>query len=101
MPEQIRPGQRLALIKLCARCGAQSRGERLYLASRLLGRDIDTFNALTLADWRRIRDYTYPNWSNDDWEVGQTMLDHSARILRRYREQVMGQLSLLGTPADG
>jgi len=92
----ISPGQRLALIKMAQACGVRDRAERLWWASRLLGRPVETFNDLTHADWRRIRDYAYPKWGDGDWEVGQKMVDKSALILRRYRGEVLGQLSLFG-----
>ena len=93
----IKEGQELALILLSKKCGARSRDERLFLVSQLLGRKVDTFNILSWNDWLRIRDFAYPRWPDDDWEVGDLFKQRAAIILREYREKVLGQLSLFGS----
>lgn len=90
----IRDGQKLALILLSKKCGVRSRDERLFLVSQLLGREVDTFNDLTLDDWRRIRNDAYPNWPADNWDIGQSFKQQVVSILREYREQVLGQMAL-------
>ena len=92
----IRPGQKLALIKLSQKCGARSRDERLFLVSRLLNTQVGTFNILTLGEWRYIRDLAYPHWPDDNWEVGEPFKQRAGSILREFREQVLGQMSLFG-----
>lgn len=91
----ITDGQRLALILLSKKCGARSRDERLFLVSHLLGREVDTFNSLSLNDWQRIRNGAYPRWWDNDWKISDAFKQQVAGILQVYREQVLGQLVLL------
>ena len=90
----IRDGQKLALIKLSQKCGTRSRDERLFLVSQLLDKEVSTFNTLSWDDWRRIRNFAYPHWPDDDWGVGEPFKQKVTSILREYREQVLGQMSL-------
>lgn len=98
----ITKGQKLALILLPKKLGISSRDERLFLVSQLLGREIDTFNDLSLGDWQRVRNKAYPRWWENDWELSDPLKQQVAGILRVYREQVLGQMPLFsqGKQAD-
>lgn len=87
---QIKDGQKLALIKLCQRF-TPDRGGRLYLISKLLGREITTTDGLTVSDWQIIRNQAYPNWSNDNWEAGEEFKVSAQGIIREYEREVLGQ----------
>ncbi len=91
---KIEDGQKYALIRLCKRFSQDSREERLFIVSKLLGKQVESFNDLMVRDWRKIRDQAYPNWPDDDWEVGDDFAVKIREIARRYQTEVLGQLSM-------
>jgi hypothetical protein len=94
MTQSIKDGQKLALIKLCQKLSDGGRDERLFIVSELLGKPVESFNDLTIDNWRSIRDRAYPNWSDDNWEIGKDFAAKVGEIVRRYQTQVLGQLSM-------
>ena len=92
---KITRGQMYSLINISKTVGATERAARLYLVSQLLEREIETFKELSLSDWRFIRERAFPNWFEGDWEVCHAFMAKATTILNRYREDVLGQLSLL------
>jgi hypothetical protein len=91
--QPINDGQRFALNKLVNQF-ADCREARLYVLSALTGRPLASSSAVTVGEWRRIRDEAYPNWPDDDWTVAEAFAAKVFALVNRYREEVCGQLRL-------
>lgn len=89
---QIKPGQKLVLIKLCQRIIGDDREARLYLISHLLDKEVESFNNLTVSDWQRIRDKAFPNWPDNDWTISKEFDAEALQIARQYQIEILGQL---------
>lgn len=95
MTQPIIDGQRLSLILLAKEVGCDTDEMRYWWASRLLHRDITSFNELTIDDWRSIRDRAKPRWKDNDWATSELFTQASWTILNDYRERVLGQMRLI------
>lgn len=87
---KIKDGQKFALIKLCQRF-TPDRAGRLYLITKLVGREIMTTDDLTISDWQVIRNRAYPDWASDDWEPSEKFKTEAYNIIREYEKVVLGQ----------
>lgn len=89
----ITDGQRFAIVRLCSKF-ADVRPARLYLLSKLTGRNITTSAELLLEEWRKIRNEAYPNWSSNDWSICKGFESKCREILEQYETEVLGQKRL-------
>src|SRR3990167_6270642 len=70
--DMINDGQTYALNKLLEPYTGKDREARLYVVSQLIGREVMSTKALTLLEWRMIRNQAYfydPEADEQQWEV--------------------------------
>ena len=89
----ITQGQQFALIKLCS-VYTNRRDARLWILSKLTGREIKSSSELTLEEWRKIRDDAYPAWGSNDWTISEKFATKMAGLINEYEEKVLGQMKL-------
>lgn len=90
---KIKPGQQVALKKLLEGAGFVDKVGQVWVAQQLTGKDVRTLADLSQDDWRAIRNYAYPNWTEEEWVVCREY----AAMLAGYREvylELMGQRRL-------
>lgn len=90
----ITDGQMFALNKLIERFTGKDREARLWVISKLIDREIESTADLWLAEWQTIRNWAYPDWVNDNWEVSEQFASECAVLVLRFNEEVRGQLRL-------
>ncbi len=93
MNDLIKDGQRYALNRLVGE-QAPSRGARLYVISRLIGREIGSSAEVRRAEWAAIRNEAYPHWHEDDWTVSESFRARVGGLVNEYLEKVAGQIRL-------
>ena len=86
-------GQRFVLISLCNSFIKGDPGS-LYLLSHLLDKDIKSIDQITPTDWKYIRDFAYPDWKNNNWEIGKEFSMRCSEIKENYESEIMRQLKL-------
>jgi hypothetical protein len=67
---------------------------RLWILSELLGKNVLSANYLSLQDWRKIRNEAYPNWTNNEWTIGDSFSKKINVLCNQFEEQVLGQKKL-------
>lgn len=95
---QIKRDHQRSLFGLCKELGIEHRSERLAVIGGLVGRKISSFNDLTEAEWRAIRDEAWPDWFEESermerWTLGTEFRQRATRTLNEYNESI-GQLRL-------
>jgi hypothetical protein len=93
-PSELKFGQLYALRELCSKAaGSSGHAERVWLLSRLLGREVTTSNEVTHREWQALRDEAYPCWPENDWTMSDKFIAKGRAIMRKYAESI-GQLVL-------
>ena len=91
--ELITDGQRMALNRLVG--NNLPRAKRLWIISHMIGRSVSTSKALTVGEWRTIRNFAHPNWREGDWDtLSAKFRTDLADWNQIYDEQVLGQQRL-------
>ena len=91
--DMISGGQRFSLNKLLSGY-AKARADRLYLLSTIIGRAVGSSSHVTLAEWRKLRDEAWPEWTNNNWTPGEAFDKKARAIMREYEVDVLGQREL-------
>jgi len=95
MKQKISKGQIYALNKLInSLIKDEDRELRLYVISKILGRDIDSTKNLTFDDWELIRDRAYDDWWNNNWEPTESFKDTVSFWEDKYLKEVKGYQKL-------
>ncbi len=94
MTSQIKDGQVYALNKLMRQFAGKDRAAKLYIVSKLIGREVESTKDLLRAEWNQIRDDAYPHWLDEDWTVGEPFKAKCDGLFNRYNEEVLGQLRM-------
>jgi len=98
MTDLINQGQTFALNKLLEPYTREDRPCRLYVVSRLIGREVSSTTDLTLREWQRIRDAAWhydPDADGQErWILKPEFGSRCAALAEEYREQVLGQQRL-------
>ena len=91
--ETATDGQIFAATKLIGNL-TKTRDERLYVASKLIDRDIQSFKELSKSEWRMLRDSAYDNWVGNVWEVSDKFKSKVNALRHKYEVEVVGQTLL-------
>ena len=86
---KIKDGQKFALLRLCQKY-IKGRNGRLFLVGKILKKEIQSFDDLSITDWQIIRNFAYDNWSNDDWTISNKFANLAMQISDEY-EISLGQ----------
>lgn len=91
MSDEVTDGQKFALNKLVDAVAKGDRNMRLYILSKLIGREVGSSAQVRLDEWRKVRNTATPAWSDNDWTVADSFTRRLGALANEYREQVLGQ----------
>jgi hypothetical protein len=95
MTDNITQGQCFALNKLLEPYAAKDRAMRLYIVSKLIGREVASTTQLTRQEWLSIRNqawyYDPDDGGGGNWIERREFGGKLAGLAEEYREQVLGQ----------
>jgi hypothetical protein len=65
-----------------------------FIVSELVGRNVADLRDLSYSDWAKIFPEAYPDYKNNNWDIGKRFIVKIKAIHRKYLEQIKGQLTL-------
>lgn len=94
MAKLIKRGQILSLKSGLRQVQGVDDAACLYIASQLVGRDLQSLGELSHDDWYALRDEMYPGWHREDWTLSEAFRMNVAALFEQYREDCLGQKRL-------